>query len=106
MVDVGMLERPDADALALWLADTVLAHHLKSPAPVPLNAGQIRRSDLRTPGLHRLGDSPQMRQQTSSASLLSAHHIDAPRPLRRERGYEAQQKPRFRIGKNPAAHVA
>src|SRR5262245_30716996 len=34
-------------ALALWLADAVLAHRLKWPAPVPLIAGQIRRSDLR-----------------------------------------------------------
>jgi len=31
----------------LWLADAVLAHHLKWPAPMPLIAGQIRRSELR-----------------------------------------------------------
>jgi Protein of unknown function (DUF1403) len=44
---VSLQKRPDAEALALWLADAVLAHRLKWPAPVPLIAGQIRRSDLR-----------------------------------------------------------
>jgi hypothetical protein len=34
-------------ALALWLADVVLAHRLQCPAPVPLITGQIRRSDVR-----------------------------------------------------------
>ena len=38
--------RPDAEALALWLADAVLAHRLNWPAPVPMIAGEIRRSDL------------------------------------------------------------
>jgi Protein of unknown function (DUF1403) len=44
---VSLQKRPDADVLALWLADAVLAHRLKWPAPVPLIAGQIRRGDLR-----------------------------------------------------------
>ncbi|WPP02711.1 DUF1403 family protein [Methylocella tundrae] len=38
--------RPDAEALALWLADAVLAHRLNWPAPVPMIAGEMRRSDL------------------------------------------------------------
>lgn len=38
--------RPDSEALALWLADAVLAHRLKWPAPVPLLAGHVRRSDF------------------------------------------------------------
>jgi hypothetical protein len=46
---ISLQKRPDAEALALWLADAVLAHRLKWPAPVPLIAGHIRRSDLRTP---------------------------------------------------------
>jgi hypothetical protein len=37
-------KRPDAEALALWLADAVLAHRVRWP--LPLIAGQIRRSDL------------------------------------------------------------
>ena len=32
-------KRPDAEALALWLADAVLAHRRKWPAPAPLIAG-------------------------------------------------------------------
>jgi Protein of unknown function (DUF1403) len=44
---VSLQKRPDAQALALLLADAVLAHRLKWPAPVPLIGGQIRRSDLR-----------------------------------------------------------
>jgi Protein of unknown function (DUF1403) len=38
---VSLQKRPDAEALVLWLADAVLARHLKWPAP--LIAGQIRR---------------------------------------------------------------
>jgi Protein of unknown function (DUF1403) len=44
---ISLQKRPDAEALALWFADAVLAHRLKWPAPVPLIAGQIRRSELR-----------------------------------------------------------
>ena len=44
---VSLQKRPDAEALAIWLADAELAHRLKWPAPVPLIAGQIRRGDLR-----------------------------------------------------------
>ena len=39
--------RPDSETLALWLADAVLAHRLNWPAPVPMIAGEIRRSELR-----------------------------------------------------------
>jgi len=53
--------RPDSDALALWLADAVLAHRLNWPAPVPLLAGQVlagqlRRADLRSASRHFDGD--------------------------------------------------
>jgi hypothetical protein len=44
---VSLQKRSDAAALALWLADAVLAHRVKWPGPVPLVAGQICRSDLR-----------------------------------------------------------
>ncbi|WP_418899989.1 DUF1403 family protein [Terripilifer ovatus] len=54
---VSMRFRPDSDALALWLADAVLAHRLKWPAPVPLIASHIRRGDLRAAARHIDGDS-------------------------------------------------
>lgn len=41
---------PSNEALALWLADMVLAHRLKWPMAVPLLAGQVRRADLRAAG--------------------------------------------------------
>lgn len=44
--------RPDAELLALWLADAMLAHRLKWPAPVPLLASEIRRKDLRAAPAH------------------------------------------------------
>jgi len=49
--------RPDSEALALWLADAVLAHRLNWPAPVPMIAGEIRRSELRAAGRHGGADS-------------------------------------------------
>jgi len=49
--------RPDSDALALWLADAVLAHRLNWPAPVPLIAGHVRRGDLRAALRHGDGDA-------------------------------------------------
>ena len=54
---VSLRLRPDAEALALWLADAVLAHRLNWPAPVPMIAGEIRRSELRAAGRHGGVDS-------------------------------------------------
>jgi hypothetical protein len=39
--------RPDAEVLALWLADAVLAIRLKWPAPLPLVAGAVLHPSLR-----------------------------------------------------------
>ncbi len=45
--------RPDSEALALWLADAVLAHRLNWPEPVPLLAGQVLAGQLRRGDLFR-----------------------------------------------------
>ncbi|RWI57173.1 MAG: DUF1403 family protein [Mesorhizobium sp.] len=50
--------RPDCRPLALWLADAVLAHRLKWPAPVPLLAAHLKRGDLRHAAAHVDGGSP------------------------------------------------
>lgn len=50
--------RPDSRPLALWLADAVLAHRLRWPAPVPLLAAHLRRGDLRHAAAHVAGDGP------------------------------------------------
>lgn len=45
---VSLQKRPDAGALAVWLADAVLAHRLKWPAPVPLIRNPAREATRRT----------------------------------------------------------
>jgi Protein of unknown function (DUF1403) len=45
-------QRPDAEILALWLADAVLAARLKWPRPLPLIAGALVHPPLRSGG-HR-----------------------------------------------------
>ena len=49
--------RPDSRPLALWLADAILAHRLRWPAPVPLLAAYLRRADFRHAAAHVAGDS-------------------------------------------------
>ncbi|MGM4967814.1 DUF1403 family protein [Tardiphaga sp. 1201_B9_N1_1] len=44
---ISLRVRPDCRALALWLADAVLAHHLSWPAPVPLLAAHLTGNALR-----------------------------------------------------------
>jgi Protein of unknown function (DUF1403) len=87
MAAVSLQKRPDAEALALWFADAVLAHRLQWPAPVPLIAGQIRRSDLRGARDHdgrargrRRGSSPMPARRAAAADLYAeltrrAHHL-------------------------------
>lgn len=50
--------RPDCRPLALWLADAVLASRMNWPAPVPLLAAHLKRSDLRHAAAHGAGVSP------------------------------------------------
>ena len=45
--------RPDAELLAFWLADLVLARQLRWPAPVPLLVAQIDAVAFRRPGDRR-----------------------------------------------------
>jgi hypothetical protein len=40
--------RPDAELLALWLADALLAKKLRWPVPVPLLLGQVNSSTFKT----------------------------------------------------------
>jgi Protein of unknown function (DUF1403) len=49
---VVVAQRPDAEILALWLADAVLAARLKWPLPLPLIAGALVHPSLRSGG-HR-----------------------------------------------------
>ncbi len=47
--------RPDAELLALWLADSLLAKKLRWPVPVPLLLGQVNSSTFRTGEARRRG---------------------------------------------------
>ena len=47
IVAVTMKFRPDAELLALWLGDAMIAARLRWARPVPLLASEIRRKDLR-----------------------------------------------------------
>jgi hypothetical protein len=49
---VVVAQRPDAEILALWLADAVVATPLKWPRPLPLIAGALVHPSLRSGG-HR-----------------------------------------------------
>jgi Protein of unknown function (DUF1403) len=49
---IVVARRPDAEILALWLADAVLAARLKWPLPLPLIAGALVHPSLRM-GRHR-----------------------------------------------------
>ena len=40
--------RPDAELLAFWLADAMLAHKFRWPVPVPLLVGQVNSSSFKT----------------------------------------------------------
>ncbi|PRD43727.1 hypothetical protein C5748_10820 [Phyllobacterium phragmitis] len=56
IVAVTMKFRPDAELLALWLADAIVASRLKWLRPVPLLAAEIKRKDLRSAPDHLNGD--------------------------------------------------
>jgi hypothetical protein len=47
---VVVAQRPDAEILALWLADAVLAARLSWPLPLPLIAGALGHPSLRSGG--------------------------------------------------------
>ncbi len=79
--------RPDAEALALWLADAVLAHRLNWPAPVPMIAGEMRRSELRAAGRHGGAD----RAWLTACSLAYARACGAAADLYAELARRAER---------------
>jgi hypothetical protein len=67
-----LAHRPDAEFLALWLADAVLARRLGWPLPVPLLAAGLVHPSLRTAGRRpHLGD-PAWTQTCCAAYALAA----------------------------------
>jgi hypothetical protein len=113
---VSLQKRPDAAVLALWLADAVLAHHLRWPGPVPLIAGQIRRSDLRAAVRPDRDDAWQIswtlayaRAAAAAADLYAelarrAHHLLA--AARKLRGRDAARRVEILLTEDAQAATA
>ncbi|MGO8910076.1 MAG: DUF1403 family protein [Bradyrhizobium sp.] len=64
--------RPDAEFLALWLADAVLARRLGWPLPVPLLAAALLHPSLRTAGRRPHPTNPGWTQTCCAAYALAA----------------------------------
>lgn len=102
---LSMRLRPDAEALALWLADAVLAHRLKWPAPVPLIAGQVRRAALRAASKHVDGDSVWLKSCALAYARAAACAADLYADLARRAAKLAAVAPKLR-GKDADEMVA
>jgi hypothetical protein len=73
-VKAVLAHRPDADFLALWLADAVLARRLGWPLPLPLFAGALLHSSLRVAGRRPHAGDPGWTQTCCAAYALAAAH--------------------------------
>jgi Protein of unknown function (DUF1403) len=71
-VKTVLAQRPDADLLALWLADAVLACRLGWPLPVPLLAAALLHPSLRTAGRRPHPTDPDWTTQCCAAYALAA----------------------------------
>ncbi|MFF2323976.1 DUF1403 family protein [Agrobacterium sp. NPDC058088] len=87
IVAVSMKFRPDAELLAIWLADAMLAYRLKWPRPVPLLAREIRRKDLRAAPDHLDGSGRWLLTcslaYARAAARASDLHVDLSRRAQR-----------------------
>jgi hypothetical protein len=71
-VRIVLVQRPDAELLALWLADAVLARRLGWPLPVPLLAAALLHPSLRTAGRRPHPGDPDWITQCCAAYTLAA----------------------------------
>ncbi len=68
----ALTHRPDAEFLALWLADAVLARRLGWPLPIPLLAAALLHPSLRTAGRRPHPADPGWTQNCCAAYTLAA----------------------------------
>ena len=71
-VKTVLAQRPEAELLALWLADAVLARRLRWPRPLPLLAGALLHPSLRTAGRRPHPADPTWTQHCCAAYALAA----------------------------------
>lgn len=67
---------PNEELLPLWLADAVLAHQLRWPAPVPLLAAHLSRGALRKAPLHLEGETVFMSALCTAYTTAAVSAID------------------------------
>lgn len=67
---------PNEEALPLWLADAVLAHQLRWPAPVPLIAAHLSRGALRKAPQHLEGETVFMSALCAAYTTAAVAAID------------------------------
>lgn len=96
IVAVSMKLRPDAELLALWLADAMLAARLKWPRPVPLLALEIRRKDLRVAPEHLDGTGRWLGTCALAYARAAARSSDLHADLCRRAGRLAAAAPKMR----------
>jgi hypothetical protein len=96
IVAVAMKFRPDAELLALWLADAMLAYRLKWPRPVPLLAREIRRKDLRAAPDHLDGNGRWLTSCALAYARAAARASDLHADLCRRAGRLVAVAPKMR----------
>jgi hypothetical protein len=105
-VKAVLAQRPDAELLALWLADAVLARRLGWPLPLPLLAGALLHPALRTAGRRPHPADPTWTQHCCAAyALAAAQACDLDADLGRRAQKLLAAAPRLRA-KGAAAIIA
>lgn len=95
---------PNEEALPLWLADAVLAHQLRWPAPMPLIAAHLTRGALRKAPQHLEGETAFMSALCAAYTNAAVAAIDLYSDLARRATRLLTVVPKLR-GKDAAVMV-
>ncbi|MET4214511.1 DUF1403 family protein [Bradyrhizobium sp. LA2.1] len=96
---------PDEEVVPLWLADAVLAHQLRWPAPVPLIAAYLSRGALRKAPQHFEGETVFMSALCAAYTAAAVAAIDLYNDLARRAARLLAVAPKLR-GKDADRMVA
>ena len=87
---------PDEGLVPLWLADAVLAHQLRWPAPVPLLAAHLTRGTLRKAPQHLEGETVFMSALCTAYATAAVTAIDLYNDLARRATHLLAVAPKLR----------
>ncbi len=87
---------PDEGLVPLWLADAVLAHQLRWPAPVPLLAAHLSRGTLRKAPQHLEGETVFMSALCTAYATAAVTAIDLYNDLARRATHLLAVAPKLR----------